>query len=251
MTGSALKPEWGAVKGVARACIHTRLRDGRVRHEHGTYNRALLDRCRCRACTIAMRRRAKLYRLGLRPVLPPMVPATVVAEHIERLRLSGVSYRDVAERSGLSYGSVRRYAYLREGRCRLSSVEGILAIPAAVASVVSGAGYVDATGTRRRLQALAVLGWPLRVTAERMGLSRDTLTDVRLGRLSRVRAATATRVAGSYRRMVVEPPRGAARSRVSEARSQARGRGWVGPMAWDSVSIDDPAAVPCLEGVAA
>lgn len=41
-----------AVAGQSRPCGHTR-----VHHEHGTYNRAHLDGCRCRACTRAHRRR--------------------------------------------------------------------------------------------------------------------------------------------------------------------------------------------------
>ena len=65
---------------------------------------------------------------------------------------------------------------------------------------------MDATGSRRRLRALAVLGWPLGVVAQRMGLSRDTLTDLRMGRLSRVRVHTAEVIARWYRIMVVEPP---------------------------------------------
>ena len=121
-----------AVAGQSRPCVHTR-----VHH----------------------RRRRKLYAAGLRPVLPPMVPAVRVAEHISALVESGLTHYDIAQRAGLSYLSVRRHAYRREGRCRWESVERILAIPARGAA--AAAGYVDATGSRRRLRALAVLGWPL------------------------------------------------------------------------------------------
>ena len=100
-----------AVAGQSRPCVHTR-----VHHEHGTYNRAHLDGCRCRACTRAHRRRRKLYAAGLRPVLPPMVPAVRVAEHISALVESGLTHHDIAQRAGLSYLSVRRHAYRREGR---------------------------------------------------------------------------------------------------------------------------------------
>ena len=230
-----------AVAGQSRPCVHTR-----VHHEHGTYNQAHLDGCRCRACTRAHRRRRKLYAAGLRPVLPPMVPAVRVAEHIASLVESGLTHHDIAQRAGLSYLSVRRHAYRREGRCRWESVERILAIPARGAA--SAAGYVDATGSRRRLRALAVLGWPLGVVAQRMGLSRDTLTDLRMGRLSRVRVHTAEVIARWYRIMVVEPPSARVRSRVSQARTGALARGWVGPMAWSAASIDDPAAVPETDG---
>lgn len=246
MSSGVRKPDWSAKAGISRACVHTPRHDGSVRHEHGTYNRALLDRCRCGACTVAMRRRAKMYRVGLRPALPAMVEASAVAEHIEKLRLAGLSYHDIAERAGMSYGSVRRYAYRSQGRCHWATVERLLAVCPTVGAVgvVRGAGYVDATGSRRRLQALAVLGWPLGATADRTGLSRDTLSDIRNGNLTQVRSATAYTLAVAYRRMVVVPPTAAQMSLVSQARVQATRRGWVGPMAWDSSTIDDPAAGP-------
>lgn len=110
-----------------------------------------------------------------------------------------------------------------------------------------GPAWVDATGTRRRLQALAAVGWsPARVSAE-LGFSRtwaQKLTTV--GRVHRVNAAL---VADVYERLWnAAPPQGTAGERLSMLRalSAARKAGWPPPLAWDDNSIDDPAAGPAV-----
>ena len=238
---SAPRVARAAPAGESRPCTHPR-----VHHEHGTYNRAQLDGCRCERCTRAIRRRRKQYQLGIKPAVSPLVPAVRVAEHLAALRQAGVSHRNVAERVGKSYSAVRRYAYLRQGRVRFESVKEILAIPVPDGPVLAD-GYVDATGTRRRLQALAVMGWPLAAQAQRMGLSSATLTDIRMGNVQAVRARTAATVAGWYRYLVSHPPMPHERSALSESITQRVGAGWVGPMAWDQGAIDDPRARPWEE----
>lgn len=225
-----------AVAGQSRPCGHTR-----VHHEHGTYNRAHLDGCRCRACTRAHRRRRKLYAAGLRPVLPPMVPAVRVAEHISALVESGLTHYDIAQRAGLSYLSVRRHAYRRAGRCRWESVERILAIPARGAA--SAAGYVDATGSRRRLRALAVAGWCSEDVAAWAGLDASTLARVREGHSPSVRASTRAAVAVVYAALCAWAPQ-EGRRRPERAVGADTARGWVGPARWAGVDVDDPAAAP-------
>ncbi|AYD89692.1 hypothetical protein D5R93_05850 [Actinomyces lilanjuaniae] len=133
-----MTPRWQrprAVEGEERPCTHVR-----VRHDHGTYARAQQDGCRCRACTAVYRRRRKEYAVGASPLVPRMVPAARVAEHLADLRAAGLSTRDVAERTGKGYESVRRYAARREGQVRFESVQEVLAVP------VPGKGTGDVTG---------------------------------------------------------------------------------------------------------
>lgn len=236
MTSSKVVP--AAPAGESRPCVHRR-----VHHEHGTYNRAQLDGCRCGSCTKAIRRRRKQYRLGIKPAVSPLVPARRVAEHLAALREAGVSHRNVAERIGRSTSAVRRYAYLRDGRVRFESVKEILAIPVPSRPVPAD-GYVDAVGSRRRLQALAVMGWPLGVQAQRMGLSQAALTHIRMGRVLVVRARTAALIAGWYRYLLAHPPRPHERSTAADAIVRRVGANWVGPMAWGQGAIDDPSARP-------
>jgi hypothetical protein len=96
---------------------------------------------------------------------------------------------------------------------------------------------VDATGTRRRLQALAAIGWPPRALAERLGIQPDNIL-----RRHRVRVGTARLVAAVYDQLSMTP------GPDTRSAAAARRRGWAPPLAWDDDSIDDPAARPHADG---
>ena len=51
-------------------------------------------------------------------------------------------------------------------------------------------GWVDATGARRRLQALAVQGFSTTVLWAESGIARLTVSDIRSGTQQRIRAST-------------------------------------------------------------
>ncbi|MEU4590069.1 hypothetical protein [Micromonospora aurantiaca (nom. illeg.)] len=95
--------------------------------------------------------------------------------------------------------------------------------------------YIDPTGTRRRLQALAVLGWRWTDIAARRGVTWQSIQIVALGGRN-VHRTTAAEVAAVYRDLSTRP----GPSRITAARAAAKG--WHGPLAWHD--IDDPACVP-------
>lgn len=96
---------------------------------------------------------------------------------------------------------------------------------------VPDGAWLDATGTRRRLQALAFKGHSLRELLHDLHCNKD-LTTARL-----VTARNARLIITVYDRLwKVEGP-------SSVGATRARRRGWVGPGAWDDWSIDDPRAV--------
>lgn len=107
------------------------------------------------------------------------------------------------------------------------------------------AGHVDATGTRRRIQALAAMGWSANVIASRVGISEETLSKWRSATL--VSRGTAKKVARWYDELsMLNPP---VRDRwerysVGSTKGRARAAGWAPPLAWDEETIDDPTAVP-------
>ena len=104
---------------------------------------------------------------------------------------------------------------------------------------------VDATGTRRRLQALAAAGWPLAEVGRRLGWRRSRVRSAMCHRT--VTLETAARVSAVYDDLwdkryapaTFEDRRGAAISRA-----YARRAGWAPPMAWDDDEIDDPKGRP-------
>lgn len=108
--------------------------------------------------------------------------------------------------------------------------------------------FTDATGTRRRLQALARRGWSLGKLSARLGTSRRA---IEILRYQRVTPAVAAKVAALYDELWDQPPpmaTWAERSAASQAGNYARRQGWVPPLGWDDEPgphcIDDPAAVP-------
>lgn len=100
---------------------------------------------------------------------------------------------------------------------------------------------VDATGTRRRLRALAALGWPMVILAAQLGY-REAQAVSRLCQpgTTRVNVATAAAVRRLYDQLSMTPGP-SPRARATAARS-----GWLPPLAWDDADLDNPAAAPDL-----
>lgn len=101
--------------------------------------------------------------------------------------------------------------------------------------------FVDSTGTRRRVQALAALGWSFVQIAERAGLHRTATP--KAAHLDRpVRRETADAIQAAFRVMcMTKPPTDTPRQRVSVARMRriASENGWVPPLAWDDIDNDE------------
>ena len=109
---------------------------------------------------------------------------------------------------------------------------------------------VDATGTRRRLQALAMVGHGTVIIARRIGdlVHPSYLNSARNGDTDRVREDVAQALADVYPQLCEEPPVKNSNG-VAEA---AYGHGWAAPDEWTDQNIDNPNARPCIpEGSAA
>jgi hypothetical protein len=98
---------------------------------------------------------------------------------------------------------------------------------------------VDATGTRRRLQALIAIGWPTEVLAAQLGRHRNSLCRSMAGQS--VTAHTAHEVATLYERLWNSPPprmTGEQCAASDAARAHAAAQGWLPPLAWDDIDTD-------------
>lgn len=99
---------------------------------------------------------------------------------------------------------------------------------------------IDATGTRRRLQALSAIGWRWADLAAHLGGTWQTVQDMAIGGRPTVMVTTADRVRVLYARLSATPgPSEVSRRRAAE-------KGWAPPAAWDDDLIDDPTASPDL-----
>lgn len=207
--------------------------------DHGKYSRYVRHGCRCDHCRAA----GRSYRLRLAydhtNGVARRVDSTQVRVHLERLTAHDWTQNQIAAAAGIDQSTVSLIMSRPGTRVRRSTAAAILDIRLDQTAPVPR-GLVDATGSRRRLQALMVLGHTISDIARRIAVPESSLQQTVEGRWERIRSVTATKVTRVYRQLSVMR---APQSRFAEqARNEAMARGWYGPMAWDD--IDDPACVP-------
>lgn len=209
---------------------------------HG-YARYKLDGCRCGTCRAAVsaynRRNAMAVTAG---TWCPYVDAGPARAHVKAAQAAGIGWRRFVALSGVPRSTVKQLLYGRPDRApsrrlRVETAERILAFqftPAARAAGVS----IDATGTHRRIQALACLGWSLSEQARRVGQLVSNYANF-LQR-TQITMANADKVRALYDELsMTVAPAGYGSTRVRKLATQRR---WRPPLAWDDDTIDDPAA---------
>jgi len=126
-------------------------------------------------------------------------------------------------------------------RVRRQTAQRLLALTPTHATPAPGS-RVAGTGTRRRLQALGALGWPLPRLAEALGQSASSLS--RTMTAGSVTAAPDLQVRHLYHRLTrLSPPQTtpAQRAAADAARAHAQQQGWLPPLGWDDIDTDpDP-----------
>ncbi|WP_225840269.1 hypothetical protein [Streptomyces sp. NK08204] len=206
---------------------------------HGAYSRYISHGCRCQACRDAGRTYRRLLGYDRVNGVRRRIDNTQTRIHAEQLVARGWTHAQIAAAAGLSNGSIHDVLAARYKTISRHAAEAILSVRLDQTPPIPR-GLVNAAGTRRRLQALMVLGHTLPDIARRVGVGVSSLQQTVDGRWVMIRSGTATKVARVYRQLslVSAPP-----SRSAEqARNQAMERGWYGPMAW--ADIDDPACQP-------
>lgn len=201
---------------------------------HGTYAGAQAhrkyDEPACEACADARRRHDKRVR-----VLGSAKTYVRLGEAAHRILTA--TPRVELERAGILSTQVTR---LRRGG------PDITVTLSTRQRVHAAAGqHITITGARRRLQALAALGWSSEVVAERCGIHPTSLNEIRRGErrqyVHRDVAEAIGRVYDALSMTIPEPSRS-----VSWTRSRARANGYLPPLAWEDERIDDPDYRPVM-----
>jgi hypothetical protein len=218
--------------------------------DHGSLSAAKHHRCPCEKCREAERDYEKSrYRQMAYGTWQPFVDAQPARDHIRRLQAAGVGWQRVARAAGLQSSTVERLLYGRpaEGerpssRIRPETAAKILAVRPGASLLADGA-RIDATGTHRRLEALAAVGYTSVYLAAQLGLAHTYISKLRQHRTVYLRTARAVtelygRLAGVDPTSVGISPISAHRARLAAARA-----GWLPPQKWDG-DIDDPKADP-------
>lgn len=220
----------------------------RYPHRHGQPGTAEKHGCTCAPCKKAAYRLSKAQNLngGRTPAAMSVYePSDKAASLVETLVRSGMSEKAIGQRLGVSASRVSDIHHQHYRRIRKETTVALYVLvkerdlPARYLAV----GYVDATGTRRRLQALARRGWSSKDIRDACGLDPKTVSYVKTGRQGQVMASTRDAVQIAYDRLMRKPvPLGPSHS---QTRTRAVASGYAPAGAWDNVAdMDDPAAMP-------
>ncbi|MFE0794699.1 hypothetical protein [Streptomyces mutabilis] len=212
---------------------------------HGTYARAngcpgYREPCKCDPCHKELRRVRKLHNVNRQLGRPGLVDATPAREHLQTL-LQQMTWEQIFTASGCDSRNLQLVADGRRTQIRRSTLTQILAVqPAPTAR----GKYVDATGTRRRIQALRAIGYSAKAIAKAAGSAEARMQLISSGAQPTVRHWLAEKINTVFVELHDTPA--PASCSATMTRNHAKAQGWAPPAAWDD--IDDPAAVPDWTG---
>lgn len=220
--------------------------------------RYVLDGCPCEICKAANTAyEAARTRKIAYGQWQPYVDATPIRAHVQQLQAAGLGYKRIARLAGVTPSTLGKLLYgipdrdqPPSAKVRPSTAEKLFAV-VATPDVLGSKAVVDATGTRRRLQALVAIGWSMAELGRRLNMSASNFASFIAA--EHIIARNACRVRDLYEQMWDQaPPEDNPRQRntASRARNHARNAGWPPPMAWDDDTIDLPeSAVDQVETV--
>ncbi|HTE57031.1 MAG TPA: hypothetical protein VK698_39530 [Kofleriaceae bacterium] len=215
---------------------------------HGTYARGngapgYRPPCDCPPCRKA-RLRTKKHNKAMRDLgKGARVPADQARTRLQAL-CQTMTWDQIAAATGCEPGNLRLISSGRRAAINRSTQNKILAVAPQPPS--ARGKYVDATGSRRRLQALRALGYSARHIADIGGFatSESRVHTICATRQPTVRHHLAAKITAAYTVLAGTLPPPSAGTTI--ARNYAAKQGWAPPGAWDN--IDDPAAVPDSTG---
>ena len=209
------------------------------RHDTNCYNQ---HRCRCGSCRDALAtyardvRKQKAYGRWDARARHDVAP---VAEHIAQLKAFGYSYEQIAHAAGVNSHSVYLVAHDRLKFVHGRVAHAILAVEPSLRDLGPGT-LIDARGARRRLQALACMGWAMSTVAHRSGLAHSTVVGASTS--EQVTLRTHDAIATVFEELWCTPAPNASmyeRRSATVARARAARAGWLPPAAWDDIDQDD------------
>lgn len=181
-------------------------------------------------------------------------------KHLRMLKAAPyyMSNARIAELSGVCQSNICQMLRGRRGEARgYEAVKGVhLDTEAAILAVrpennppARGGGHVDPVGTRRRLQALAAAGFPLKYLSEQMGWGTDPQPVHRVitGKAAKkyVFHSTYRKACELYDKLSCADPydMGFESYAIKRAQGASRRNGYALPSCWDADTIDDPGSI--------
>jgi len=204
--------------------------------KHGTLTAYGRHGCRCEPCRATSARHSKEWRRDTYLGISRLVDARPLRDHVAELMAAGMSFKAIALAAGWSSRNALAESMTRD-RVMPRTLARVLAVR--IDSDNRRDAYVDATGSRRRLQALAVNGWSTRSLATRLGHKHPTtVQDIASGKTPTIRLRSMDAIRDLYEQLWDQP------GPSERTAAIAKGKGWLPALAWDDDLIDDPGHEP-------
>lgn len=172
----------------------------------------------------------------------PYVDAEPARQHVLELMRNGMGPVTIAKASGVPHGSISKLIYgdyrrkmAPSKRIRPATAERLLAVEPTPEHKQPGC-LMPAHGTRRRLQALAFMGYPVAWIAARIGLGPAAVWRLQHGRSEQCEVATHLAIKALYREHAMCRHNSL---RAEVTRRNAREKGWLSPLEWDDLDAAD------------
>lgn len=200
--------------------------------KHGTLTAYAKHGCLCEPCRTAAARASKAWRRDNYLGIVKLVDAQPLKDHVAMLMAEGMSFKAIALTAGWSSRNALADAITRR-RVMPRTLARVLAVRAD--SDNRRDAYVDATGSARRLQALAINGWPSRNLAKRLGHKDPaTIQHIANGVTPTIRLRTKDDIRGLFDELWDQAGPSKRTADIAKA------RGWLPALAWDDDLIDRP-----------
>jgi hypothetical protein len=176
------------------------------------------------------------------------VEADPVRTHLRNLTELGWGAQAISKETGVPVSVIEKIAYTVNGvpqqSVRADNAARIIDFnPTAKRDRFDGTRRenIDATGSKRRIQALVALGFSYRMLADYTGHGPSYFKDLtEAKRISRQRAAKIIELYEHLWDKTPLPDTMAQKKSVTLAKGAALKKGWLPPMAWDDGGIDNP-----------
>lgn len=176
------------------------------------------------------------------------VPSDRATEHAKILVRSGMSAIDISDRAGVGKRKVQRLLNGTQPMISWVTEEAVLGVPIPQGRYMPKTdGLVSSLASCRRLQALAVQGFPLSYVAPQADMGKPVLMSIRSGSKDFTLVSCSVKIRLVHDELwdadplaLGVPPRS-----VNQAKSCARRGGWLPTEAWDD--IDDPDCEPRMK----
>lgn len=211
-------------------------------HKHGlTSTCYVVHLCGCRACMDgnARRRRDRYRLLAYGRYQDAHQPIEPIRQHLQALVDTGMIPERIAISAGVGGATVRRLLNSETARFVTGATARKLLAVTPDSSTLAAQGRVNGRGTRRRLQALAAIGWNHHEIARRLGYPRWKVNKALESAYVDIRVHDD--IAALYDELWdQQPPTHTRAQRVgrSYALTVARRHGWLPPLAWDDIDTD-------------